>query len=295
MLLDWRSTGPTCFFSRSAGSRVPQRRGSLAAVTFTRPAVGVPVAWTSWCATPFRASACCSWHQPRGEHRLPRVPTGLPQHARGDPLQPSLEIAHAAHFASAICRTGPAAPVAGDPNLHHELRDGRSPSTTAGGEDLAATPSDMDSELSDDPAQATRISGRHVLFPDVTAQRVLRVSHWTSSSLDSYQHLSSHTAGTEDGIPRQAGMLPRRKHAAIVLRAADWNDSTTACATLLATATTWLEMHRSTIRAARSDIPCGSRDSSHRNVDGRNGACRVHCSGGVQRAHCLTRRQPAPS
>ncbi|RNC32954.1 hypothetical protein TcCL_Unassigned04390 [Trypanosoma cruzi] len=41
----------------------------------------------------------------------------------------------------------------------------------------------MEIELSDDPAQAARISGRHVSFPDVTAQRVLRVSHWTSTCL----------------------------------------------------------------------------------------------------------------
>ncbi|KAF8300957.1 hypothetical protein TcYC6_0059220 [Trypanosoma cruzi] len=73
-------------------------------------------------------------------------------------------IAHAAHFSSTICRPGSAAPIAGDLNLHHELRDGCSPSTAAG-EDLAATPSGMDSELSDDPAQAARISGRRVLFP----------------------------------------------------------------------------------------------------------------------------------
>ncbi|RNC58876.1 hypothetical protein TcCL_ESM03486 [Trypanosoma cruzi] len=91
-------------------------------------------------------------------------------------------MAHAVHLASTIRRLGPAAPIAGDPNLHHELRDGRSPSTTAG-EDLTATPSGMEIELSDDPAQATRIGGRHILFPDVTAQRVLRVSHWTSTSL----------------------------------------------------------------------------------------------------------------
>ncbi|KAF8292147.1 hypothetical protein TcYC6_0118580 [Trypanosoma cruzi] len=85
-------------------------------------------------------------------------------------------IAHTAHFLSTIRRPVPAEPIAGVLNLHDELRDGRSPSTTAG-EDLAATPSGMDSELSDDPARTTRISGRSVLFPDVTAQRVLRVSH----------------------------------------------------------------------------------------------------------------------
>ncbi|RNC57440.1 trans-sialidase, partial [Trypanosoma cruzi] len=185
----------------SAGTSEPQRRGSLAAVSSTRRAVGVPVAWPSWCARPCRASACRCWNQLRGDHRLPRVPTGLPQNVRGEPLQPSLEIAHAAHFASTIRRSGPVAPVAGNPNLHHELRDGRSRSTTAG-EDLATTPSGMDSELSDDPAQATRIGGRHVSFPDVTAQRVLRVSHWTSTSL--------HGLGPTSGIVdcRDGGRQP---------------------------------------------------------------------------------------
>ncbi|KAF8295036.1 hypothetical protein TcYC6_0094410 [Trypanosoma cruzi] len=60
-----------------------QRRGSLAAVSSTRRAVGVPVAWPSWCATPCRASAYRCWNQLRGDHRLPRVPTGQPQHVRG--------------------------------------------------------------------------------------------------------------------------------------------------------------------------------------------------------------------
>ncbi|KAF8278100.1 hypothetical protein TcBrA4_0118110 [Trypanosoma cruzi] len=113
----------------------------------------------------------------------------------------------------------------------------------------------MDSELSDDTAQAARISGRSVSFPDVTAQRVLRVPQWTSTPcMDSDRHLPSHTAGTEDGISRQAGMLPRRKHAALALRAANWNACTSACAASLAAVTTWLEMHRGTVRAARRSI-----------------------------------------
>ncbi|RNE95816.1 hypothetical protein TcG_13241 [Trypanosoma cruzi] len=101
----------------------------------------------------------------------------------------------------------------------------------------------MEVELSDDPARAARISGRSVSFPDVTAQRVLRVSHWTSTRLESDHPLVLQTAGTEDGIPRLAGMLPRRKHVAVVLREADCDASTSACATPLATVTTWLEMH----------------------------------------------------
>ncbi|KAF8290599.1 hypothetical protein TcBrA4_0121300 [Trypanosoma cruzi] len=77
---------------------------------------------------------------------------------------PPSSIAHVSHLASTIRRPGSAAPIAGDLNLHHELRDGCSPSTAAG-EDLAATPIGMESELSDEPAQAARISGRRVLFP----------------------------------------------------------------------------------------------------------------------------------
>ncbi|KAF8281720.1 hypothetical protein TcYC6_0008040 [Trypanosoma cruzi] len=65
-----------------------QRRGSLAVMNSTRPAVGVPVAWPSWCATPCRASTYRCWNQLPGEHCLPRAPTGQPQSARGELLQP---------------------------------------------------------------------------------------------------------------------------------------------------------------------------------------------------------------
>ncbi|RNE98281.1 trans-sialidase, partial [Trypanosoma cruzi] len=77
-----------------------------------------------------------------GNHRLPRVPTGLPQHLRGEPLQPFPAIAHAALFAINIRRVGHAAVIC-DLNSHHELRDGCSRYTTSG-EDLAATPSNRD-------------------------------------------------------------------------------------------------------------------------------------------------------
>ncbi|KAF8307064.1 hypothetical protein TcBrA4_0021100 [Trypanosoma cruzi] len=234
--------------------RNAQQRGSLAPVTPTRPAVGVPAAWPSWCARPFRASACRCWNQLPGDHCLPRVSTGQPQHLCGEPLRPPTATAHAAHFASNILRLGPAAPIAVELNSHHELRDGCSPSTTAG-EDLASTPGGMEIELSEDPAQATRISGGGVSFPQSTAQRVLRVSTVLPPVyMDSDQHLPSHTAGTEDGLSRQAGMVPRRKHVAVVLRDADCDASTTACGTPLATVTTWLEMRKCT-------VPRGSRDS----------------------------------
>ncbi|RNC38408.1 hypothetical protein TcCL_NonESM12344 [Trypanosoma cruzi] len=68
-----------------------------------------------------------------------------------------------AQFANTIRRRGPAAVIC-DLNSHHELRDGCSPSTTAG-EDLAATPIDMEIGLSEDPAQATWTRGRSVSFP----------------------------------------------------------------------------------------------------------------------------------
>ncbi|RNC38938.1 hypothetical protein TcCL_NonESM11773 [Trypanosoma cruzi] len=114
----------------------------------------------------------------------------------------------------------------------------------------------MDCELSDVPAQATRISGRSVSFPDVTcnAYCVSPIGR-PPVYMDSDQHLPSHTAGTEDGIPRLAGMLPQRKHVAFFLRDADWNASTSACGTPLATVTTWLEIHRGTIPRGSRDIP----------------------------------------
>ncbi|KAF8286962.1 hypothetical protein TcBrA4_0023540 [Trypanosoma cruzi] len=105
-------------------------------------------------------------------------------------------------------------------------------------------PTGMECELSDDPAQAAWISGRHISFPDVTAQRVLRVSHWTSSRLHGLGPPSaiSHCGdgGRHPATDRHAATT---EHDALVLREADCNASTSACATPLATVTTWLEMH----------------------------------------------------
>ncbi|EAN83986.1 hypothetical protein TcCL_NonESM10428 [Trypanosoma cruzi] len=115
-------------------------------------------------------------------------------------------IAHAAHSASDILCLVPVAPVVVDLNSHHELRDGHSPSTTTG-EGLATTPSGMEIELSDDTAQATRISG--VSFPNVNAQRVLHVFHCTSTRL--------HRLGPPSAIPhcRDGGRHPTTgRHAA---------------------------------------------------------------------------------
>ncbi|KAF8277823.1 hypothetical protein TcBrA4_0109610 [Trypanosoma cruzi] len=114
----------------------------------------------------------------------------------------------------------------------------------------------MEIELSDDTAQAARISGRSVSVPDVTAQRALRVSTGRPPVyMDSDHQMPSHTAGTEDGIPQQAGMLPRRKHDAVVLHEADRDAFTLARGTPLATVITWLEMHRGTVRAAAVTVP----------------------------------------
>ncbi|KAF8299609.1 hypothetical protein TcBrA4_0052850 [Trypanosoma cruzi] len=139
----------------------------------------------------------------------------------------------------------------------------------------------MEIELSDDTAQAARISGGGVSFPQSTAQCVLRVSTGRSPVyMDSDQHLPSHTAGTEDGIPR-------RKHVALALREADCDASTTACVTPLATVTTWLEMRKCT-------IPRGSRDSPQKSR--RTEWSRPSL---FQRQHATSvlsyRRQPAPS
>ncbi|EAN91296.1 hypothetical protein Tc00.1047053508633.140 [Trypanosoma cruzi] len=152
-----------------------------------------------------------------------------------------MAIAHAAHFASTI-RLGPAAPIAGYPNSHHELWDGRSPLTTAG-EDLAATPSGMECELPDDPAQATWISGRSVSFPDVTAQRALCASHWTSTRLHGVGPPSAIHCRDGGRHPATGRLAAATEHAALALREADCDASTSACGTSLVTVTTWLETH----------------------------------------------------
>ncbi|KAF8281697.1 hypothetical protein TcYC6_0006810 [Trypanosoma cruzi] len=130
-------------------------------------------------------------------------------------------------------------------------------------------PSGMECELFDDPAQATWISGDSVSFPDVTAQRVLRVSHLTSTRL--------HGLGTPSAMPHcgDEGRHPATgRHAAttetcrFVLREADCDASTSACGTPLAAVTTWLEMHRGTVRVAAVTVPqeCGRTECSRPSV-----------------------------
>ncbi|RNE95404.1 hypothetical protein TcG_13415 [Trypanosoma cruzi] len=110
--------------------------------------------------------------------------------------------------------------------------------------------------------------------------------------METDHHLSLYTAATEDGLPRPAGMLPRRKNAFFVLREAGRNDSTSVCATPLATVTTRLDMHRA---SGKAHHPARQPRQQLMNLDGQSGAGRVCCSGSMGRAHSLTGRQPAPS
>ncbi|EKF29406.1 hypothetical protein MOQ_006811 [Trypanosoma cruzi marinkellei] len=147
--------------------------------------------------------------------------------------------------------------------LHYELWDSHIyiPSTT-GGENFAAIVIDTNVELANDPAQATRITHRDVSSPDVNAYRALRISHSTSAPyIDSDRCLTSYSVGMDDGMPRLANTLPRRRKATFALRKADWPASTSSCETLLATASTCLDSRRGILRAAKRHIPHGSRDS----------------------------------
>ncbi|EKF30697.1 hypothetical protein MOQ_005487 [Trypanosoma cruzi marinkellei] len=135
------------------------------------------------------------------------------------------------------------------------------PSTT-GGENFAAILIDTNVELANDPAQATRITHRDVSSPDMNAYRALRISHWRSAPyIDSDRCLTSYSVGMDDGMPRLANTLPRRKKATFALRKAYCPAFTSSCETLLATASTCLDSRRGILRAARRHIPHGSRDS----------------------------------
>ncbi|RNC56913.1 hypothetical protein TcCL_ESM05548 [Trypanosoma cruzi] len=120
----------------------------------------------------------------------------------------------------------------------------------------------MDFEPANDPAQATRITHPNASSPDVTAYRVLRISSWKSTPyMDSDHCLICYSVGMDDGIPRIANTLPRRDKATFALRKADWPASTSSSETLLATASTWLDLRRGIVRAAERHIPRGSRES----------------------------------
>ncbi|ESS55137.1 hypothetical protein TCDM_13407 [Trypanosoma cruzi Dm28c] len=108
------------------------------------------------------------------------TPQGCPSILVVNLYSPPTATVQSSSFISTIRRSGPAAIIAGDLNLHHGLRDSHTPSTT-GEEDLSSTLIDMDFGLANDPAQATRITNRNVSSPDVAAYRVLRVTHWQST------------------------------------------------------------------------------------------------------------------
>ncbi|KAF8303832.1 hypothetical protein TcYC6_0038690 [Trypanosoma cruzi] len=152
----------------------------------------------------------------------------------------------------------------------------------------------MDFGLANDPAQATRITHRNVSFPDVTAYRVLRVTHRQSTPyMDSDHCLISYSAGMDDGIPRPANTLPRREKATFALRKADWPAYTSLCETLLAAASTWLDVRSGILRAAERHIPHGSRDSPKQSGQTKWNKPSPSQKQHTKHTHRLTRRQPA--
>ncbi|RNC39794.1 hypothetical protein TcCL_NonESM10810, partial [Trypanosoma cruzi] len=71
----------------------------------------------------------------------------------------------------------------------------------------------------------------------------------------------SYSVGMDEGVPRLANTLPRREKATFALRKADWPDFISLCETLLAAASTCLEIRSGILRAAERHIPHSSRDS----------------------------------
>ncbi|KAF5213793.1 hypothetical protein ECC02_013666 [Trypanosoma cruzi] len=154
----------------------------------------------------------------------------------------------------------------------------------------------MDFGLANDPAQATRITHRNVSSPDVTAYRVLRVTHWQSTHyMDSDHCLISYSVGMDDGIPRIANTLPRLEKATSALRKADWPASTSLCETLPATASAWLDIRSGILRAAERHIPRGSRDSPKQSGQTKWNKPSPSQKQHTKHTHCLARRQPASS
>ncbi|RNC52742.1 hypothetical protein TcCL_ESM09993 [Trypanosoma cruzi] len=154
----------------------------------------------------------------------------------------------------------------------------------------------MDFGLANDPVQAARSTNRNVSSPEVTAYRVLRVTHWQSTPyMDSDHCLISYLAGLDDGIPRLANTLPRREKATFALRKADWPASTSLCETLLATASTWLDIRSGILRAAERHIPRGSRDSPKQSGQTKWNKPSPPQKQHTKHTHRLARRQPASS
>ncbi|KAF8290408.1 hypothetical protein TcBrA4_0126550 [Trypanosoma cruzi] len=246
---------------QECSTRVPQRRGSLAAVT--SPGLQWACRWRCHSGAP--SLPCERLTLPGTDLLGPLLSVQLhrsSQHLRGESLQPSTATVQSSSFIYYHSSLRPAAIIAGDLNLHRGLRDRHLPSTT-GGEDLSSTLIDMDFGLANDPAQATRITHRNVPSPDVAAYRVPRVTHWQSTPcMDSDRCLISYSVGMDEGVSRLANTLPRREKATFALRKADWPAFTSLCETLLAAASTWLDIRSGILRAAERHIPRGSRDSS---------------------------------
>ncbi|RNE95903.1 hypothetical protein TcG_13204 [Trypanosoma cruzi] len=154
----------------------------------------------------------------------------------------------------------------------------------------------MDFGLANDPAQATRITHRNVSSPDVAAYHVLRVTYWQSTPCMESDHcLISYLVGMDDGTPRIANTLPRRKKATFALRKADWPAFTSLCETLLAAASTCLEIRSGILRAAERHIPRGSRNSPKQSGRTKWNRPSPPQKQHTKHTHRLARRQPASS
>ncbi|RNC33206.1 hypothetical protein TcCL_Unassigned04117 [Trypanosoma cruzi] len=98
----------------------------------------------------------------------------------------------------------------------------------------------------------------------------------------------------DEGIPRLANTLPQRKKATFALQKADWPAFTSLCETLLATASTWLEIRRGILRAAERHTR-GSRDTPKQSGQTKWNKPSPLQKQHTKHTHCLTRRQPASS
>ncbi|RNC52360.1 hypothetical protein TcCL_ESM10424 [Trypanosoma cruzi] len=116
----------------------------------------------------------------------------------------------------------------------------------------------MECELSDDPAQATRISGRIVSFPDVTAQRVLRVSHWTSTRLHGVGPPFAITHCRDGGRqPNAASCGPSSFTATWMVCCAAWTAFTLRRRSCTLKTARWLPWVRTAVHVLRQcHLPC---------------------------------------
>ncbi|ESS62427.1 hypothetical protein TCDM_09893 [Trypanosoma cruzi Dm28c] len=113
--------------------------------------------------------------------------------------------------------------------------------------------------------------------------------------MDSDRCLISCSVGMDDGVPRLANTLPRRKKATFALRKADWPDFISLCETLLAAASTWLEIRSGIVRAAERHIPRGSRNSPKQSGRTKWNRPSPSPKQHTKHTHRLARRQSASS